>query len=247
MIIAGIDTETTGHHDDAEIVEVGYCVYDTESKTEIAAGSDLFNPKLWDERAQEASEIHHITREMASIAGMVPEDIDLAKRILVYKPSIIIAHNAEYDYPKIKRHWPKLCENVPWLCTLKDLDHSKFVKASTRRLMYLAVEYGIPVVGWHRAGGDARTTCQIASQHDLAQALVLKSKPRFRIMTIGPYSDVAKAQLPKIGFHWQSEPNRCYISENVPQIDVPMLKKKVKEIVPASWGIVEEQMPPRSY
>ena len=165
MIIVGIDTETTGMHDDAEVVEVGYCVYDTVGKIEIASGSDIFRPKLWDDRAEEAAQIHHITKEMTELAGLVPSDINLTKQIMAYKPQLVVSHNAEYDYPKIKRHWPALCQ-IPWICTYKDLDHTKFTKAVTRRLMYLAVEYGIPVVGWHRASGDAKIACILASYHD---------------------------------------------------------------------------------
>ncbi len=245
MIVVGIDTETTGHHDASEVVEVGYCVYDVTGRIEVACGSDIFKPLLWDAYADEASGIHHITKEMTEVAGLRPEDIDLEKRILAYKPQMMISHNAEFDYPRVKRHWPKLC-NIPWVCTYRDLDHSKRIKATTRRLTHLAIEYGIPVVGWHRASGDARLACMIAAEHDLVSALVRKARPRYRLKTIGPYNDHAKQELPKLGFRWQTEPDRCYVREDVFEADVPLLKKKIADIVP-NWGVLEQKMPPRAY
>lgn len=243
MIIAGIDTETTGFSDASQICEVGYCIYDTKADFPIAYGSDLLLTTVWD---QEAEEVHKITREMTRIASLKPKDIDLEKRILAYKPELIVAHNAEFDYKKIKPVWPKLCE-VEWLCTQHDLDHSKFVRTKNARvkLMYLAIEYGMSVHGWHRAMNDAEYSCRIAARHDLNAALKMKHTPKYEMLTSGPYNARANDVLNNLKFRWIKD-YKMWSKQNLLAEDIDELKKVIMETV-RDWPIEVVQQPGPEY
>jgi DNA polymerase III epsilon subunit-like protein len=246
MIIAGVDTETTGFHDDSEVVEVGYVIYDADKDMDLASGSELFKVKNWDETAEEASLVHGISKEQSELADQFPEDVAIDKRILKYNPKIIVAHNAEFDHPKMVKHWPEL-SGIPWICTWRDLKHEDIIKARIvpGRLMYLAVEYGIPVMGWHRASSDASIACKIAAKHNLAEALVRKARPRYIVKTIGPFNANLKDKFREMGFRWNPSPKH-YFKEDVSENDVPVISKMIRDEAP-NWRVDTVEMPPRPY
>ena len=238
MIIAAVDTETTGIPELAdaagvpqrEIVEFGYCVYDTDLKQPVAGGFDVFEVNCWDEMADDAQKAHHIPKSLTEIARLKPSDFDVS-RILRYKPRVIIAHNAPFDYPFVTRCWPEL-GNSEWLCSQRDLDHSKKINnTSSKRLMHLALEYGFPVVGWHRAYGDAEMVCRIAAEHDLEEALILRKMPRYKISTNGRYDATLKLKLKELKFRWfdkeQHPPYGAWINDNVTEVDLPLIKNVI--------------------
>ena len=249
MIVAAVDTETTGVPDVAEaaglppreIVEFGYCVYDTEAKQPLAGGYDLFEVDVWDDMAEEAStKKHHITKAHTEIAGAKPGSFD-PQRILQYKPRIILAHNAAYDHPFVTSCWPELGQ-VEWLCTWRDIDHSKVIDdTSSHRLMHLAIEYGFPIVGWHRAYNDAEMVCRIASEHNLEEALIMKRLPKYLVETFGSYNDQMRMKLKEFRFRYAGKgeregwPRGVWWNDNITEADLPMVKAAIAGLAP-DWS-----------
>jgi len=241
MIIAGVDTETTGFSEASQVCEVGYCIYDTTANFPLAYGSDLLLTTVWD---KDAEAVHGISREATRVAALKASDINIEERILAYKPELIVAHNAIFDYNKIKPLWPKLCE-VEWLCTQHDLDHTKFTRTKNARvkLMYLAIEYGMPVHGWHRAMTDAEYCCRIAARHDLKEALKYKHTPKYEIFTAGAYNAKANNVLNNLGFRWLKD-YKMWNKRDLLDADVAEISRVIKETV-RDWPItVEQQLSP---
>lgn len=257
MIIVGLDTETTGIPEVAEaaglppreIVELGYCVYDTEAKLPLAGGFDIFEVNNWDDYAQEASDKkHHISKTHTEIAHQKVSDFD-PQRILKYKPRVIIAHNAPYDHAFVTKCWPELGE-VEWLCSFRDLDHSKVISdTSSHRLMHLAIEYGFPIVGWHRAYNDAEMVCRVASMHNLEEALIMKRLPRYLVETFGPYNDQMRMKLKEFRFRYAGKgerdgwPQGVWWKDNIAEVDLPVVKAAIAGLAP-DWSTRFTQVVP---
>jgi DNA polymerase III epsilon subunit-like protein len=243
VIIAGIDVETTGlEGDDIEVVEVGYCIFDTSNNLVVSNGSDLFSVDKWSE---EAAKHHGIPEYATKIADQRPHQVDVAKRILAYKPEVIVSHNAEYDHPKVTKCWPGL-KNVKWLCTLQDFPHDEILgNVTSRRLMHLAVDYGLSVHGWHRAGVDAEMACRIAAKHDVRKVLTNSLLPKFKVVTRGRYSEEGKIITKQLKFRWDSE-NKVWWKDGFTKVDADTIEKIVKKAAPG-WAVEITPMPPRSY
>jgi DNA polymerase III epsilon subunit-like protein len=244
LIIAGIDVETTGlDGDDIEVVEVGYCVFDTEGMFILSAGSELYSVDKW---SDEAAKHHGIPEYATKIANQRPHQSNIDERILAYKPEVIVSHNASFDHPKVTKCWPKLKE-IKWLCTLQDFPHEEVLKTSvtSRRLMHLAVDYGIPVHGWHRAGIDAEMACRIAAKHDIRKLYNDSLLPKFRVTTRGRYSEEGKNLTRQLKFRWDSE-SKVWWRDGFTKADADIVEKIVKKAAPG-WSVEITPMPPRSY
>lgn len=251
MIIVGVDTETTGIPEQAEaiglppreIVEFGYCVFDTITKKPLAGGFDIFEVEHWDDMACEAEKKHGISKAQTEVARLKVSDFDI-NRILRYNPKAVIAHNASYDYPFITKAWPQIGE-LEWLCSYRDLDHSKVIHdTASSRLMHLAMEYGFPIVGWHRAYNDAEMVCRIAAMHDLEEALILKRLPRYRIITTGKYDDMMRLKLKEFRFRWldkQQHPPYGAWTKDVSEVDLPLIKNVIIGLRP-DWDLKIERV-----
>lgn len=167
IIIAGVDVETTGLDRKSEVVEVAYYIIDSEENSLLASGSDIFEPNIWDQNAQDACDnAHKISHRMTKINGLKVDNYDLFSKISAYKPNVIVAHNAKFDHRFFSKHWKQFC-TIPWLCTMDDLDHSFFMRSPPKRLSHLALDYGFRfnAEDLHRAYTDAMLSAKIAALH----------------------------------------------------------------------------------
>ena len=243
MIIVGIDTETTGLNDDDEVIEIGYVIYDTETNYVLSSGSELLEPTKW---GSEAEKFHKIPESLTRVAKLKAVDVDLVKRISAYKPSVILAHNASFDYPRIVKLWPGL-KDFEWLCTKNDLDHAAVLgyQPQSTRLMHLALEYGFYIIGWHRAMSDSEYVCKIASKHDLEKALVNKKLPKYNITAGGRYNSCGITLMKQLKFRWNDD-IKLWSRDGIKQEDLDDIVNKIKLTVPA-WTITSAQVPSRPY
>lgn len=224
-IIAGVDVETTGLDSKAQVVEVAYYIIDAQENSLLASGSDIFEPDTWDQNAQDACDnAHKISHRMTKINGLKAENYDLFAKVSAYKPTVIVAHNAKFDHRFFSKHWKGFC-SIPWLCTMDDLDHSFFIKTSSKKLSYLALDYGFKfnVEDLHRAYTDAMLSAKIAALHAkhglLEKALKQKQddlhylknklikKAIIRRGDVLPRSTIKEYEA--VGFRWDPE-NRYY-------------------------------------
>lgn len=224
-IIVGVDVETTGLGNEAEVVEVAYYVIDAQENTLIASGSDIFEPDVWDQNAEDAClNAHKISHRVTKIPGLKVGNYDLFSKVSAYNPTVIVAHNAKFDHRFFSKHWKGFC-TIPWLCTMDDLDHSFFVKTSAKKLSYLALDYGFKfnVEDLHRAYTDAMLSAKIAALHSkhglLEKAMKQKQDDLYYLknklikkVTIKRGDMLPRTTIKEYenyGFRWDAE-NRCY-------------------------------------
>jgi len=91
---------------------------------------------------------------------------DIAERVAdALKGHVFVAHNARFDWRFLTRELKGALGRVPdthgkRLCTLK-FARRLLSHLPRRNLDALAWHYEVPIVGRHRAGGDARATAEI--------------------------------------------------------------------------------------
>lgn len=241
MIIVGNDTETTGVDTEVdEPIEVGLVVYDTDLGQFLALHSDLYQSSKW---SDEAEAVHHISKPaMEQGFGIDHNPWDLIKH---YKPTVVVAHNAEFDKAIMTKRWPEFGK-LPWICTKRDLPHEKVIKhVSSTKLQHLAVDYSINPGTAHRALFDAMTCCMMAAKHDLELILNRCKEPKFSIRAWysgrPDFSDkdfnLQKDYLKKAGFRWDG---KFWVKEWVPE---SMVKKYLTlATVKPKWQASETPM-----
>lgn len=256
MIILGIDTEVTELSDDAEIIEMGGVLYDTEAKIVLASYGQIY--KTEKESAEGAAACHGILRGLSLSCPSIEECYDPWDILGGKYAKYIVAHNAAHDHPKVTKVWPKFLQ-TPWLCTQKDLRHQDLCrKITSRRLGHLCVDYGIPTGMLHRALEDARVCAVIAGRHDLDRAYEVKLTPRFRLICSGPFlKDVEVYKLLKeapsaaTDNRWYKyNPDgypKCYVKEDLFEDDVKADAAYIMEITKNKWEFNLERMDPKPY
>ncbi len=109
------DTETTGLADPVGVCEVGIIEVDEESLVEVDRQRSLIDPEL--PISFTASGIHRITNDMVAHEPNLDEYFNVVLGGRYNGKSIcMVAHNASYDFPKIKDY---LGVEPVALCTLK--------------------------------------------------------------------------------------------------------------------------------
>lgn len=256
MIILGIDTEVTDLSDDAEIVEMGGVLYDTEAKIVLSSYGQIY--KTEKESAEEAAAVHGIKRSISLECPTIHDCPDPWIVLQGWRAEYIVAHNAAHDHPKVTKVWPSFLDK-PWLCTQKDLNHSNVVrKVTSRRLGHLCVDYGIPTGALHRAMEDARVCAIMASKHDLNVAYEIKLMPRFRLICSGPflknvdiYKLLKESPSSKIDKRWYKfNPDgypKCWVKEDIFEDSVKEDAAYIKKITKNKWEFNLERMDPKPY
>ena len=93
-----------------------------------------------------------------------PTFADVAEQVrTALADRIFVAHNSRFDYRFLSSEFRRLAGrglNGPHLCTVK-LARKLLMHLPRRNLDALAFHYDVPIIGRHRAGGDARATAAI--------------------------------------------------------------------------------------
>lgn len=148
-----IDVETTGlDHADDKIIELGIVAFEFNPITaEIIRITDRYNGFEDPGRplSKEITEITGITDEM--VAGQAFDDERV--KSLVDKATLTVAHNSKFDRPFVESRYPAFA-NLPWACTLSQLDW-QMERISSRTLEYLLYKCGGYNINAHRALDDA--------------------------------------------------------------------------------------------
>jgi len=152
-----LDIETTGgKFREEKIIEIALYKYDGE--TIIDSFSTLVNPE---------KEIHFYVKKLTGITEKMvkrsPKFHEIAKRIVeICKDSIIIAHNAEFDYRMLKQEFKSLGYSFESE-TLDTIELSKILipNEASYSLGKLCKSLGIILLDEHRAFGDAKATLEL--------------------------------------------------------------------------------------
>ncbi len=161
--LIGYDTETTGFNEESgRMVEMAAirCDFDGGNVETFVA---LVNPGISIPEA--VSKIHGITDSV--VAGCPHIDTEFPKFLDfildVSKPTLLMAHNAEFDNrfiaAQIRRQGLKPVRRSPILCTceLSRSLNTGVTRVKDHKLGTLAGHFGIPVDGAHRTMVDVRT------------------------------------------------------------------------------------------
>lgn len=157
---AVVDVETTGTRlREDRIMEIG--IVHVREGVATTALDVLVNPQCpvsrWSTR------ITGIRWEMLHEA---PTFGDIADRVMeALEGHVFVAHNARFDWRFLNRELRRvtgrvLRPNTHRLCTVK-FARKLLTHLLRRNLDSLAWHYEVPIIGRHRAGGDARATAQV--------------------------------------------------------------------------------------
>lgn len=254
MIIVGVDVETTSlDSETGEIVEMGCVLYDTESERVIAVFGKVYKVNEW---GVEAAECHQIPEEISNMMPLIgSEDVDPWFAISGDKAKYVIAHNAGHDHSFVTKIWPSFLRR-PWLCSQRDLKHSDFINATSKRLAHLCVDYHIPMGSWHQAVADAEACARLAGKHDLNKAYERKILPKFRLVAYGPYIDdisSAMKEAPSVladgrRYKWNAEEApKAWSKEDLTIEEVELDAKYLTEVTEGKWKFEGAPMPPKPY
>lgn len=163
-----LDTETTGHDEEAEIVEIAII---------SIRGETLFQSLVRPRIKMGGTHIHGITAE--DVAG-TPTWLELNARLLeiAKAASRIIVYNADYDRRLVyqtQESWRvgyplepmESWESLPWRCAMKayaafagqwDEYHKSY---KWQKLTAAALHFGADTSNCHRALGDAQMTLEV--------------------------------------------------------------------------------------
>lgn len=203
MIIVSVDIETTGidpYND--EIVELGYVLWDFNSKTPIVIKSELLMPYNKFEFPKKIQELTGITMENIIRYGAEPiEVLENFKEILFDADFILVHFGILFDrlfllnaFKRLKIPFPKKL----WIDTSIDLFHP--VKPKSLKLEYLTEQRGIRPLYPHRAVFDAISTFQLLENLNSNFIFNRANEKILKIDTHFNYEerDIAKNE----GFYW---------------------------------------------
>lgn len=241
MIICTVDTETTTVDDLAEVVEIGVVLYDTVNNRTINSFGRILPVKLWSEAA---AKVHKIPIEYSNNAS--PLNCNIYEIMDVDKANFIVAHNASFDKPKIVSLWPDF-NKKEWIDSVHDLPHDEYLDRDhgSKKLMHLAVEYGIPVFGGHRAVVDAELCAKIAARHDLNDALARKNATKYQLSVGGNYNEKYVEYVKSIKFSYDSK-TKLWSKKWLEKSEFMQLLKVLSLDLP-EWTITHSKMPKKEY
>ena len=172
-----IDCETEGLDLQDKIIEIGLVrfVYDADSGAVLSVAEPQQGYSAFEDPGKP------LTKVIRDLTGIRDEDVqgqafdDQAIAALVSDASLIIAHNAGFDRPRLEMRFPFFADK-PWACSFKDIDWAG-QGISSAKLDYLAYRFGFFFDG-HRAVTDCFAGLEIlsktlpASEKPVMQALL---------------------------------------------------------------------------
>ncbi len=201
MILLVVDTETDGlNTDTCRCWEIAGVLYDTKTKQVLRAWSSLIKT---DEKLPRAIEqLSRIDSESLQHGIDLEEAVATLQR-LEAKADCTVAHNVAFDRPILERlgFYAKR-----WLDTLNDVPYPEGI---SRKLTYLAVEHGIPVISAnaHRALDDVMMVIQIIRQYDFDSEIVPYWEAERKLLSAKFRKDdfKARAVVKRFGFRWNRD------------------------------------------
>ena len=200
MILLVLDTETDGINTaSCRCWEIAGVLYDTETKQVLRAWSSLIKT---DEKLPKAiQQLSRIDPESLQHGVDIEEAVATLQR-LEAKADFTVAHNVDFDRPILERLGFRAKR---WICTVNDVPYPEGI---SKKLTYLAVEHGIPVIAAnaHRALDDVMLLIQIIRQHDFSQIIQYSEAKSKRLVARFQKKDFkARAVVKRFGFRWNRD------------------------------------------
>jgi DNA polymerase III epsilon subunit-like protein len=238
MLLCFIDFEATGLDTNKErITELGAILYNTQNSSVLAIGCLVYE-KDYPPLSQEVIDVTGITDRDLQTEGL--EFWRMFEMIFnrfqqIGFPEYFVAHNKSFDENlfkmEMKRHKDDLVAffgddaqkvfDIPWLCTIEDLEHPK--KFKCKKLSHLALDYGVIVdpSKLHRAVDDVQLLIRMTEKAGIDwEQVVERSKIPWvvvRAKVPKPWDDagVGKDKAKSCGFGWQQPFGSTQVYENM--------------------------------
>lgn len=155
-----VDTETTGKGAADAIIELGIVAFVFEEATGAILGVLDTYGGLEDPGAPippEATAVNGITDDM--VKGMRLDEPRV--NTLVEMASLALAHNSNFDRPKVERRFPAFAR-LPWACSMNEVPWEA-AGFRTKKLEFLALEMGAFFEA-HRAEADCHALLQLLAK-----------------------------------------------------------------------------------
>lgn len=229
MRICVVDTETTDLRTDvADVIELGYAIYDPDSSAPIHVVNTLVTPK-----AQITEEIEKLTDIRAYTLdqfGEQPNKVwtQFLSDMVTYDVTYLVGHNIKnYDMPVMKANMERCgCSfaniKTQVIDTLTDLPLEYTPKSM--KLSYVCADHKFIMPFEHRALFDALACGKLLFMYDFKKVLALAQSPDVLLRAVVTYDDRAKAS--KRGFRWDGDRKlwlktvkKCNLEKEVKEAD----------------------------
>lgn len=198
MRILFFDFETTGLDTAiADILELACSVYTVSGKREAGFETKVWSPH-YKEIPIEVSELTGITQPECEKWGVSPEDALHVFRQFIDNCDVLCAHNGNrYDYKILDRLG--LGARQVRVDSRTDIRFSKNI-SSSRKLIHLCAEHGIPPFAAHSASADVEAMAALFFKYD-AQEIIARAKTPLLYIRAGVTKEL-KDRAKSRGYFW---------------------------------------------
>ena len=243
MKILGLDFESTGlDTNTARIIEVGACVFETDTNVPIQIYSTFISDVKIMPEHEEALKINRIKAEWLDYGVPLEEALmELNRLIGDHHIEYVMAHNGNsYDKPLVlaelnrlglKGHFLETCK---WLDSKDDLPFME--EPQSRKLRHLALDAGFINFFEHRAIFDVMTMLKIAADYKIEDIIEQSKIPWVIIRALVDYDNREKAK--EMRFSWENIGEKkfpkCWVKkirENLVEIEQKKAEEKNFKIV----------------
>jgi DNA polymerase-3 subunit epsilon len=156
-----LDTETTGlNYKKDEIIELGYVIIEFDENLSffnVVKSVDLFNEPR-----------NSISEKITGLTGLRDEDVkghsidwnEVASDL--EDINLVVAHNSGFDRKFVEKYCDSF-KNVPWACSLSQVDWENIAGVNARNQEFLAFKFGGFFYDAHRATDDVQALAYLLS------------------------------------------------------------------------------------
>jgi len=206
--ILGLDFESTGLDiNTARIIEVGACVFDTETKVPIQIYSTFISDVKIVPEHYEALKINGINPEWLVYGVTLEEALNELNRLIIsHSIQYVMAHNGNnYDKPLVLSEIKRVgaignsLEKLNWLDSKEDLPFLE--EPQSKKLRHLALDAGFINFFEHRAIFDVMTMLRVASFYKIDDIIAHSKIPWVIARALVDYDNKEKAK--EMRFSWE--------------------------------------------
>lgn len=213
MRILGIDLETTGLKiGEDKIIEMAYVVKEIGNPHPLLMETHFISEPYYVPHSKEIEVLTGITFEMIKEFGVTLYTACKKLNIALEGVDYILAHNGEnFDKPFLFKQMafqdilePKRIFETPWLDSSNDVEYPY----PTKKLKYLAAEYGIPTPHSHNAIFDVLTMLDIFELQDISKVIERSKSPWITIRALVEFETRDRAK--RLRYFWEVSGDKIY-------------------------------------